>query len=56
MTWVKEYSGVSEATARRMCVPGGGGPPLLQISARRLGVRYGDHKSWLARAVREYKL
>jgi prophage regulatory protein len=52
MTWVKEYTGVSEATARRMCVPGGNGPPLVQISTRRLGVRFGDHKAWLAARMR----
>ena len=52
MTWVKSYSGVSEATARRICIPGGTGPRLIQLSARRLGVRYGDHKQWIAARAR----
>jgi hypothetical protein len=47
MTWVKDYSGGSEATARRICIPGGSGPPLIRLSERRLGVRYADHCKWL---------
>jgi hypothetical protein len=47
LIWVRDYSGVSEATARRICVPGGSGPPLVRLSERRLGVRLGDHRAWL---------
>jgi hypothetical protein len=47
VTWVRDYSGVSEPTARRICKPGGGGPPVVRLSARRLGVRLGDHRAWL---------
>jgi len=47
LVWVRDYSGVSEATARRICQPGKSGPPLVRLSARRLGVRYGDRKAWV---------
>jgi hypothetical protein len=47
LVWAREYSGVSEPTARRICQPGAGGPPLVRLSARRLGVRLGDHRAWL---------
>jgi hypothetical protein len=45
--WQREYSGLSEPTARRICRPGAGGPPLVRLSARRLGVRLGDHRRWV---------
>ncbi len=47
LIWAREYSGLSEPTARRICKPGGGGPPLVRLSARRLGVRLGDHRKWV---------
>ena len=50
--WVKHYSGISEATARRICQPGGTGPRLVRLSARRLGVRLGDHRRWIAERTR----
>jgi len=48
LTWVKHYSGLSEATCRRICVPGGSGPPTVRLSERRLGVTLGDHRKWVA--------
>jgi len=47
LVWAREFSGLSEPTARRICQPGGSGPPLVRLSARRLGVRLGDHRAWL---------
>jgi hypothetical protein len=47
LVWVKEYSGLSEATCRRITQPGCGGPPLVRLSARRVGVRLGDHRAWV---------
>jgi hypothetical protein len=47
MVWVQKYSGLSEATCRRITQPGRGGPPLVRLSERRLGVRMGDHRAWL---------
>jgi hypothetical protein len=47
LVWAREYSGVSEPTARRICQPGGSGPPIVRLSARRLGVRLGDHREWV---------
>lgn len=38
--------GLSPTTLRRMCREGSG-PTLLQISARRLGVRRGDLDAWV---------
>ena len=38
--------GLSPTTLRRMCRDGSG-PTLLQISARRLGVRRGDLDAWV---------
>jgi hypothetical protein len=45
--WVKHYSGISEATARRICQPGGTDPRLVRLPARRVGVRLGDHRKWV---------
>jgi hypothetical protein len=47
LVWAREYSGLSEPTARRICQPGGSGPPLVKLSVRRLGVRVGDHRKWV---------
>jgi hypothetical protein len=47
LVWVRKYSGLSEATCRRITQPGRGGPPLVRLSERRLGVRMGDHRRWL---------
>lgn len=38
--------GLSAATLRRMC-KNGNGPPLIQLSERRLGVRRGDLDAWV---------
>jgi len=47
LTWARDYSGLSEPTARRIC-KSGNGPPLVRLSARRLGIRLGDHRKWVA--------
>ena len=47
LVWVRQYSGLSESTCRRITQPGGGGPSLVRLSERRLGVRMGDHRAWL---------
>jgi hypothetical protein len=47
IVWARNYSGLSEPTCRRITKPGCGGPPLVRLSARRLGVRLGDHRAWL---------
>jgi hypothetical protein len=47
LVWAREFSGVSVPTARRICQPGGSGPPLIRLSTRRLGVRLGDHRKWV---------
>jgi hypothetical protein len=46
LVWVRDFSGLSEPTARRVC-KAGSGPPVVRLSARRLGVRLGDHRAWL---------
>jgi prophage regulatory protein len=38
--------GLSPATLRRLCRDGRG-PPLLQLSERRIGVRRGDLDAWV---------
>jgi hypothetical protein len=48
LVWCREYSGLSEATCRRICQPGGTGPRPVRLSERRLGVRLGDHRAWVA--------
>jgi hypothetical protein len=45
MTFVK-LSGLSERTCRRICVPGGSGPPTIRLSERRLGVQMCDYRAW----------
>jgi len=32
LVWVRQYSGLSEATCRRITQPGGGGPSLVRLS------------------------
>lgn len=49
LVWVRDFSGLSEPTARRICKPGCGGPRLIRLSTRRLGVRVGDHREWMKR-------
>jgi hypothetical protein len=48
LVWCRQYSGLSEATCRRITQPGGTGPRLVRLSERRLGVRLGDHRTWVA--------
>jgi hypothetical protein len=33
LVWQRDYSGLSEPTARRICRPGAGGPPLVRLLA-----------------------
>jgi hypothetical protein len=51
MEWVK-FSGFSERHCRRICQPGCGGPPVVKLSDRRLGVRMGDHRRWVKERTR----
>jgi hypothetical protein len=44
-------AGFSVDTGRRL-VASGHGPPVVQLSARRIGVRLGDHARWSASRVR----
>jgi hypothetical protein len=53
LVWVRQYSGLSESTCRRITQPGGGGPTLVRLSERRLGVRMGDHRAWLKSRQRQ---
>jgi pimeloyl-ACP methyl ester carboxylesterase len=34
LVWVRQYSGLSESTCRRITQPGGGGPSLVRLSER----------------------
>lgn len=43
--WCAER-GFSEATGRRL-VASGDGPPIVRLSARRIGVRRKDSRAWL---------
>jgi hypothetical protein len=47
-----KLSGLSERTCRRICVPGGSGPPTIRLSERRLGVQVCDYKEWLKSRTR----
>jgi predicted DNA-binding transcriptional regulator AlpA len=44
-------NGFSKATGRRI-VKRGEGPPVLQLSPRRIGVRESDNRAWQAARVR----
>jgi hypothetical protein len=44
-------AGISIDTGRRI-VQRGLGPPVVQLSARRIGVRLADHVRWLASRAR----
>jgi hypothetical protein len=43
---------VTEQTAKEI-LKSGSGPPVVQMSPRRVGIRYADHCAWLERCVRE---
>jgi hypothetical protein len=45
-------SGLSERTCRRICVPGGSGPPTIRLSERRLGVQMCDYRAWVKQGRR----
>jgi hypothetical protein len=51
MTFVK-LSGLSERQCRRICLPGGGGPPVIRLSERRLGVQMCDYRAWVKSRTR----
>jgi hypothetical protein len=42
--WI-ELNGLSRATGRRI-LQQGKGPKVLQLSDRRIGIRYGDNRRW----------
>src|SRR5262245_43479519 len=44
-------NGFSKATGRRV-IKAGIGPPVLQLSPRRIGIREGDNAAWQASRVR----
>ena len=46
-----ELNGFSEATGRRI-LASGKGPKVLQLSARRIGIRDGDNLAWQNSLVR----
>jgi predicted DNA-binding transcriptional regulator AlpA len=48
--WAKMV-GISESTGRDM-IERGDGPPVVQLSPNRLGVRVCDHREWLAERIR----
>ena len=43
--------GVSISTAKRILATDG--PPVLQLSARRIGIRLADHHKWTERLARK---
>jgi predicted DNA-binding transcriptional regulator AlpA len=44
-------TGVSPATGRRI-ISAGEGPTVIQLGARRIGIRYSDHRAWLESRAR----
>jgi hypothetical protein len=40
-----ELNGISPATGRKI-LDGGDGPPVVQLSDRRIGIRHGDNRRW----------
>jgi predicted DNA-binding transcriptional regulator AlpA len=44
-------TGISEATGKRL-LRDGDGPAVIQLSARRIGIRTIDHSRWLAERMR----
>jgi predicted DNA-binding transcriptional regulator AlpA len=48
--WAKEAS-ISLKTARNM-IERGDGPPVVELSPNRLGIRVCDHRAWLAARTR----
>jgi predicted DNA-binding transcriptional regulator AlpA len=45
-------AGVSISTAKRI-LASGDGPPVLQLSARRIGIRLIDHRKWTERLAKK---
>jgi predicted DNA-binding transcriptional regulator AlpA len=48
--WAKT-TGISDKTARNL-IEENRGPPTVQLSDNRIGVRVSDHRTWLANRVR----
>jgi predicted DNA-binding transcriptional regulator AlpA len=46
-----QINGFSKATGHRL-IKAGEGPPVLQLSARRIGIRESDNARWQAERVR----
>jgi predicted DNA-binding transcriptional regulator AlpA len=46
-----DLNGISKATGRRI-IAAGEGPPVLQLSARRIGIRESDNAAWQASRAR----
>jgi hypothetical protein len=46
-----ELNGFSEATGRRI-LASGSGPRIIQLSARRIGIRVADNRAWQNRCAR----
>jgi predicted DNA-binding transcriptional regulator AlpA len=46
-----QVNGFSEATGHRL-IKAGEGPPVLQLSARRIGIRESDNAAWQASRTR----
>jgi predicted DNA-binding transcriptional regulator AlpA len=46
-----QVNGFSEATGHRL-IKAGEGPPVLQLSARRIGIRESDNAAWQASRAR----
>jgi predicted DNA-binding transcriptional regulator AlpA len=49
--WIA-LAGVSISTGKRI-LASGEGPPVLQLSARRLGIRLIDHQKWTERLAKK---
>jgi len=49
-----EKTGISEPTGRELLARGDG-PPVLQMSPNRIGIRVCDHRAWLAARLRRQK-
>ncbi|MBM4298301.1 MAG: hypothetical protein FJ143_11235 [Deltaproteobacteria bacterium] len=48
--WI-EAAKISDATGRRI-LKGPDGPPVIELSPRRIGIRVSDHRKWLEARTR----
>ena len=46
-----ELNGISDATGKRI-LKSGSGPKVIQLSAKRIGIRVGDNRVWQERCAR----